>query len=182
MTSLAPLRSVRCTPAGVRFSVGQREGRDHLLQNLDGRADLAFLSFPQQQDAITELPHHARVMGDHDQRAPAPLELCNLVVALPLKTDVAHREHLVDQENLGLGVHRHREREAQLHTRAVGTQRRIDEVRDLGKSDDVVQSIDGFTTGEAGDDAVDDRVLAAGQLDRRTPPPVRGARPAARSP
>ena len=48
------------------------------------------------------------------------LELRDAVHALALKGDVADRQHFVDQQDVGLGVHGHRKRQPHLHARAVG--------------------------------------------------------------
>ncbi len=54
-------------------------------------------------------------MGDEYDRAPAVLERHELVEALLLERRVADREHLINQQDLGVDLDRHRERKPDHH-------------------------------------------------------------------
>ena len=56
------------------------------------------------------------------------------------KRGVADREHLVDQQDLGVDLDRHREREAHVHPRGVVLQPHVEELLELGEGDDVVEA------------------------------------------
>jgi hypothetical protein len=78
-------------------------------------------------------------VGHEQDRLPAPLELGELVEALVREALVAHREHLVDEQHVGIDVNGHGEAEAHVHAGRVGLHRRVDEVPHLGELDDLVE-------------------------------------------
>jgi hypothetical protein len=81
---------------------------DHAL----GIALVGAQPLPQPEDVVAHLLDQAEAVGDeHDGLAPAA-ELADLVQALAGERFVAHRQHLVDEQHLGIDVHRHREAEA----------------------------------------------------------------------
>ena len=79
-------------------------------------------------------------MGDEQDRLAAALELRELVEALVGEALVADRQHLVDQEHVGIDVDRHREAQPHVHAGRVGLHRRVDEVLHLGELDDLVEA------------------------------------------
>src|SRR5262249_30867313 len=72
-------------------------------------------SLAQQDGAIAEPLDGPRVVRDEDDRAAAPLDLRDLPEALPLEVLVADREHLVEQEHIGLDVRRDGEAKPHVH-------------------------------------------------------------------
>ena len=74
------------------------------------------------------------------------------------------REHLVDDQDLGLEVRGDGEREADVHPARVPLDRRVDEPLDLGELDDLVELRVDLAPPHAEDRAVQVDVLAAGQL------------------
>ena len=88
-----------------------------------------------------------------------------LVEALVGEALVADREHLVDEQHVGIDVDRHGEPEPHVHAGRVGLDRRVDELaaaRRTRRSRRSARWISRF--GEAEHDAVDEDVLAAGDL------------------
>ena len=77
---------------------------------------------------------------------------------------VADRQHFVDEQHVGVDVDGHGEAEAHVHARRVGLDRRVDEVLQLGELDDLVEALLDLLLREAEHDAVDEDVLAAGDL------------------
>ena len=59
----------------------------------------------------------AHVVGDEDDRLAALAHPVEDVGALLLEGGIADREHLVDQEDVGVGLDHHREREPHGHPR-----------------------------------------------------------------
>jgi len=90
----------------------------------------------------------------------AAAELGKLVETLVGEPFVADGEHFVDQQHVGVDVNCNGEPEAHVHPGRVGLHRRVDELAQLGKVDDLVESLLDFTLGQAEHDAVDEDVLA----------------------
>ena len=88
--------------------------------------------------------------------------------ALALEGLVPDGEHLVDQEDVRLHVDRHREAQAHVHARGVILHRLVDVLADPGEVDDVVElGVELFLL-EAQDGAVEEDVLAPGELGVET--------------
>src|SRR4029079_5434248 len=73
-------------------------------------------------------------------------------------------EDLVDQQDVGVDVNGDGEAEAHVHARRVRFHRRVDELAELGEVDDLVEALLNLPLGQAEHDAVDEHVLAAGDL------------------
>ena len=80
-------------------------------------------------------------MGDEHDRLAAAAELADLVQALAREGLVAHGQHLVDEQHVGVDVDGHREAEAHVHARGVGLDRRVDEALQLGEGHDLVEAL-----------------------------------------
>ncbi len=79
-------------------------------------------------------------MGDEHDRPAFALEPEELLEALLLEGGVADREHLVDQQDLGVDLDRGREREAHEHPRGVVLELQVDELLQLGERDHLVEA------------------------------------------
>ena len=77
---------------------------------------------------------------------------------------VADREHLVDEQDLRLQMRRDGERQPHVHAARVALDRRVEELLDLGEGDDLVELAADLGPAHAEDRAVEEDVLAAGQL------------------
>ena len=86
------------------------------------------------------------------------------VEALLLKRGVPNREHLVDQQDLGIDLDRHRESEPDLHAGRVVLQLELAELLELGEFDHAVVALARLLRRESHHDAVQDHVVAGGQL------------------
>ena len=95
---------------------------------------------------------------------PAGGGLPHLSEALLLEREIADREHLVDNEDVGLEVRRDREREPHVHAARVALDRRVDEPLDLGERDDLVELAPDLVSAHPQNSAVEIDVLAAGEL------------------
>ena len=105
------------------------------------------------------------VVADEEDRAPSrrrPRRI--LPEALPLELGVADRQHLVDEQDLRLEVGGDREGEPHVHPARVALDRRVDELLDLGELDDLVEPRRDLASAHAEDRAVEEDVLAPGQL------------------
>ena len=77
---------------------------------------------------------------------------------------VADGEYLVDEQDVRVDVDRDGEAEPHVHPGRVGLDRRVDEVLQLGELDDLVEAARDFLLRQPEHDAVDEDVLAAGDL------------------
>ena len=114
--------------------------------------------------AIADLAHEVGRVGDEHDRASFALELADPFEALALEGLVADREHLVDEQQLGLDVHRDRESEPHVHPRRVVLHLRVDELLELGEGDDLVETAFEVVLRHAEERAVEEDVLAAGEI------------------
>ena len=103
-------------------------------------------------------------MGDEDDRAAARRDLVHLRQRLALEGGVADREHLVDEQDLRLEVGGDGEGEPHRHAARVALDRRVEEALDVGERDDLVEAAADLGAAHAEDRAVEEDVLAPGQL------------------
>ena len=87
-----------------------------------------------------------------------------LLEALALERPVADREHLVEQQHVGVEVRRDREAEPHEHPRRVRAHRHVDEVLELRERDDLVEALADVRALQPEDRAVEVDVLAAGEV------------------
>ena len=147
---------------------GERVTREQVLaeraHGFAGRAVEHDLAVIEHDRAIADLAHEVGRVGDEHDRAALALELAHPFEALALERLVADRQHLVDQQQLGLDVHRDREAEPHVHARRVVLHLRVDELLELGERDDLVEAALEVAPRHAEDRAVEEDVLAAGQI------------------
>ena len=125
---------------------------------------------------VAHLANRRGVVGDEHDRAPLGLELFDAAEALGLEQLVADREDLVDEEDVGIEVHRHGEAEAHVHAGRVVLDRLVDELGELGEADDVVEDPVDVAPAHAVERRVDVHVLAAGTAPGGTRRRARAAR------
>ena len=133
----------------------------------------------EQHGAVAEPAHRRHVVG-HEQHGGARLaDALELVEALLLEGRVADREHLVDQQDLGVDLDHHREREPHEHARRVVLELQVDEVVQLGEVDDAVEAAQRVALGEAEHRRVDHHVVAGGEIGVEADPELDERRHAA---
>ena len=103
-------------------------------------------------------------MGDEENRPAFLLELLDPLDALALEGFVADRQHLVDQEDVGLDVHGDRETQAYVHARRVVPHLHVDEPLELGERDDLVEDLRGVAFRQSEDRGIHEDVLATREL------------------
>jgi hypothetical protein len=106
----------------------------------------------------------AQVVADDDDGGAFPLQRGHALEAPQLKGDVAHREHLVDEQHVGLGDDRDREAEPHEHARRVELHGSVDERGELGERNDLVEPPIDLLTGHAEHGSADVDVLAPREL------------------
>ena len=95
---------------------------------------------------------------------PLLAELVQAVDALALEVLVADRERLVDHQDVGIDAGGDGEAQAHVHARAVGLDRALDELAELGEVDDRREALLDLRLAHAQDRAVQADVLAPGEL------------------
>ena len=164
------------------------DGRPHvLLDDVAAGAQRAHVPVEIQR-AFAQAGDRLQVVRDEEDRDPLFLELQHPLDAALLKPHVADAEHLVDQEDVGLEVRGDREPETRVHPRRVALHRRVDELRQAGELDDLVELPRDLAALHVQDGALEINVLAAGQvgmesgrdLDERADAPMNLAAPARR--
>ena len=113
---------------------------------------------------VAELLDQVERVRDEQDRLVAAAEFRELVETLVGESLVADRQHFVHQQHFGIDMDRNRESQAHIHARRVGLDRRVDEILHLRKLDDLVEAVLDLFLAEAKHDAVDEDVLAAGDL------------------
>ncbi len=81
-----------------------------------------------------------------------------------LEADVADRQHLVDEQHVGVDVRGHGEAEAGVHAAGVLLHGRVDVGAELGEVDDLLEARAHLGARQAKDHPVEQDVLATGQL------------------
>ena len=81
------------------------------------------------------------VVRDEQDRAALVAQAVELVEALLLEGGVADREHLVDQQHVGVDLDHHREREPHVHARRVVLELEVLELAQLGELDDALVAL-----------------------------------------
>ena len=104
-------------------------------------------------------------MGDEDDRLAFGFHLVEGVGALLLEGGVADRQHLVDQQHVGVGLHHHREGEPHQHPRGVVLQLQVGEFLQLGELDDRVLAAAHLARGQPHHHPVEDDVFARREVD-----------------
>ena len=112
----------------------------------------------------TQPKDRAHVVADEDDGAALSCHVLHLAQALLLELGVAHRQHLIHEQNLRLQVRRHRESQADLHAAGVALDRGIDELLDTREVHDLVELGGDLPAAHPENRAVEVDVLAAGQL------------------
>jgi hypothetical protein len=133
----------------------------HSIGGLAGGDDRAAV---QDHGAVAHVDDLLGGVRDEDDRAPFLLEVADLVDALALEGLVAHRQDLVDEEDVRVRVHGHGEGEADVHARGVELHLGVEEVPDPREVDDGVELPVDLPLGQAQDRSVQVDVLPAGQV------------------
>ena len=103
---------------------------DHPLVSADDvmcRSHRRHASAVDQDGAIRQLLDRAQIVRHQDHRRPTLLELLDPPHASCLELGVAHRQHLVDEKDVGLEMCGDREPQAHVHPRRVVLDRRVEE-------------------------------------------------------
>ena len=109
-------------------------------------------------------------MAHEQHRSTLLAKLAYPPEAAALELGVAHREHLVHDQDVGLDMSCDGEGKPQVHPRRVPLERRVEEAFDAGKLDDVVEPPPDLATRQPENDAVQIDVLASRQLGMESGP------------
>jgi hypothetical protein len=118
----------------------------------------------QPDSPVAEGPHRVGAVGNEEDRHPLPPQVVNPFQAFALEGLIPHRQHLVHQQNLRVGVDRDREAQPHIHPRGVMLHRDVYEPLQFGETDDVVQTAADLGPAQAQNGAVEVDVLPTGQV------------------
>ena len=107
-----------------------------------------------QQRAVAEALQRAHVVGDEDDRPPAITQVVEHVKALLLEGGVADGQHLVDHQDVGVDLDRHREGQTHVHPRGVVLELEVLELLQLGELDHALVAPARLPGGQAEHDPV----------------------------
>ena len=106
-----------------------------VVGDLAGFSDHLELAALDEHRAGAEAPDGAHVVRHEQDRLALVLHAVEHVEALLLEGRVAHREHLVDQEDVGVHLDHHREGEPHVHARGVVLELEVDELLEFRELD-----------------------------------------------
>ena len=112
----------------------------------------------------TEVRDGRHVMADKQDGAAVRRDIPHLAQALPLKLQIADREHFVDDQNLAAQMRRHGEGQPHIHAAAVMLHGRVEKALDAGECDDRVELAADLRARHPENRAVEEHVLAPGEL------------------
>ena len=90
--------------------------------------------------ALRQCGDRREIVADEQDGAAAAGDLRHPVEAARLELGIAHRQDLVDHQDLGFEMGRHREGQPGIHADGVALDRRVDELLDAGEVDDLVEA------------------------------------------
>jgi len=150
------------------LDVGAQPGREELAVPGDGVAGRTVEDQSpavEQQRALAEVLQGHEVVADVEDGPPLVAgHRLHLRHALALEPGVAHRQDLVDDQDVGVEVGGHREREPHPHPVAVALHRCVEEAVDLGERDDLVEAAGHLGGTHPEDRAAEVDVLEPGEL------------------
>src|SRR5688572_25150624 len=109
------------------------------IDGLTHRPDVIERPLAENHGSRAEFPNGRHIMADKQYGSPAPRHLSDLVQALALELDVAHRKHLVDNEDFRAKVSGHGEGEPHVHATRVSFDRGVEELLHLSELDDCIE-------------------------------------------
>ena len=144
LTELARVQDVARTPPRAAFVVDLAVDVDLAqvgIGNVGRVADRTDLTALEPHRGVAEVPNRRQGVGHDDDRLPCVAQVGHPFEALALELLVADRQHLVDEQHVGIDVDRHREAEAHIHARRVVLHRRVDEALEPGEAHDVIEAL-----------------------------------------
>src|SRR5215831_6417498 len=108
------------------------------------------------------------VMRNHQDSNAASSEFFHVVHAFPLKRHVAHRQHLVHDQNFRLEVGRDRECKTHVHAAAIALHGGVKELINFSEGNDFVEFFSDLRLAHTEDRAVEVDIFPTGQLRMKT--------------
>ena len=160
----------------VGFLGGSFEvGVDRLLDRSVGDE----LAAAEEQAAGTDAGEVGEVVRDDDHRHPFVDELADFGSAAALELQVANPHDFVEQQDFGFESHGDAEGKTQPHAEGELTHGSVDEILQLGETEDVVELLDDVAAGHAEELGVEERVVVRGELVVETGPQLKDGADAA---
>src|SRR5215469_681063 len=125
-------------------------------------ARLAFVRYlpaAHQQHPVAQPLHRRQIMRDEHDRLPLALQLVNPGEAFSLEGEVPHRQHFIQQQNVGFEVSRNGKGQPYVHAGRIALDRHLDEISDPGEFHDAAQLARDLLASHAEDRAVHEHIL-----------------------
>src|SRR5436853_2810461 len=106
--------------------------------------------------------------NEHDGASFFRHHIVHFTETFSLKLGVTDRQHFVDQKNLRIEVSREGKREPDIHAARIALDRCVEELLDLGKSNDLIELLSNFCAAHTKNGAVQIDVFPAGQFRMKT--------------
>ena len=157
-------------PPGARFGrafqhqvcgILLHHGRQVFGHHAIGFADFAHAAVIQPQGAVADGLHVGDGVRDEQDGDAARAQFVDLAHAALAEIDVADGQRFVHQQDLGIHVDGHGERQPHHHAARIGLHRLVDEIADFGEVLDILVALVDLPGGEAQDGAVQVDVVAA---------------------
>src|SRR5262245_10665875 len=108
------------------------------------------------------MTNRSQIMAHNKHRAPAGCDVLHPSDAFFLKSCIADRKHLIQDQDLRLQMSRDCECETQVHALGISLDRSVKKLIDLCKRDDFIQFPEHFPPLHSQDCAVEENVLSSG--------------------
>ena len=117
------------------------------LNHVRRRAALRNPAFFDKNHLVAKGFDRPQIVRHKEDRLPFTLKLLKALHALALKGQIADRQHLIDQQHIGVHFRGHRKTEPHVHPAGIRLHRLVDKLVHLRKFDDAVHAlIDHFLT------------------------------------
>ncbi len=107
-------------------------------------------------------------MADKNNCTTALGHILHLAEAALLELNVSNRQDFVDEKDLCVEMGGHGKRQAEVHTRGISFDRRVNELFDPGEGDDVIEPRPDLFSFHSENRTIEKHVLSTGQFGMKT--------------
>src|SRR5690348_2518336 len=132
-----------------------------------------------QQHAIAKFADHLHVVGNHNHGLPAFTKAADALVAFLAESGIAHRQNLVNQQDIRVNLGGHGESQSHVHAGRILFDRGINEFANLREVYDALLPFQNLPAGQTQQQAVNEDVLPSGEFVVKSGPQFNQRRDAA---
>ena len=123
---------------------------------------------------MAEFLNGGHIVADEQNRAPAFGNALHSAQTFPLEVRVAHCQHFVDYQDLGIQMSRHGKGQPHIHAARITLDRRVQKLLRFGERNNLIEFPPDFVLAHPQDGAVEIDVLTARQFGMETGPRLPG--------